>query len=96
VNSLPADVIQFYQVRLHRHREAVSFVRDWIFTGMGRDGSRGQKALRDAGALTIAQDFGSSVVYGMPRAAADLDAAVKILPLEMIAGELIGFSYAHS
>jgi two-component system response regulator WspF len=80
-----------------------SVVRHWkgriaaaLLTGMGRDGSRGLKALRNAGALTIAQDFGSSVVYGMPRAAADLDAAVKVLPLEMIAGELIGFSYAHS
>jgi chemotaxis response regulator CheB len=63
-----------------------------VLTGMGKDGSRGLKALRDAGSLTIAQDSASSVVYGMPRAAADLGAAVEILPVEMIARGLIDFT----
>ena len=60
-----------------------------ILTGMGRDGARGLKALRDAGAMTIAQDAGSCVVYGMPKAAADLGAAVEILPLAQIASRLM-------
>ena len=69
-----------------------SVVRHWkgdvvavLLTGMGRDGAKGLKALRNAGALTIAQDSKSCVVYGMPKAAAELDAAVEILPLETIA-----------
>jgi len=60
-----------------------------LLTGMGRDGARGLKALRDAGALTIAQDAATCVVYGMPKAAAELSAAVEILPLEKIASRLM-------
>ena len=56
-----------------------------LLTGMGQDGARGLLALRRAGAHTIAQDRESSTVYGMPRVAAELDAASEILPLESIA-----------
>jgi two-component system chemotaxis response regulator CheB len=52
-----------------------------LLTGMGRDGAQGLLSLRRTGAATIAQDEGSSVVYGMPREAALLDAAERILPL---------------
>jgi chemotaxis response regulator CheB len=51
---------------------------------MGRDGGEGLLALRKAGGLTIAQDAETSVVYGMPRAAAELGAAMEILPLKEI------------
>jgi two-component system chemotaxis response regulator CheB len=60
-----------------------------ILTGMGRDGAQGMKALRDAGALTIAQDEASCVVYGMPRAAVENNAACKVLPLDQIGDALL-------
>jgi len=59
-----------------------------LLTGMGRDGARGLKILRDAGYYTIAQDQSSSAVYGMPKAAAALDAASEILPLHKIGPRL--------
>jgi two-component system chemotaxis response regulator CheB len=46
-----------------------------LLTGMGSDGARGLLAMREAGATTIAQDEMSCVVYGMPKAAADMGAA---------------------
>jgi two-component system, chemotaxis family, response regulator WspF len=60
-----------------------------LLTGMGRDGAQGLKALRDRGYHTIAQDHASCAVYGMPKAAAALNAAVEILPLLRIAPRLI-------
>lgn len=75
-----------------------SVVRHWrgntvgiLLTGMGKDGAKGLKGMRDAGYLTIAQDAASCVVYGMPKAAAELDAAAKILPIDEIADGLINF-----
>jgi len=59
-----------------------------LLTGMGSDGARGLKAMRDQGHHTIAQDS-ESAVFGMPKAAAALSAAVDILPLQKIAPTLI-------
>jgi len=65
-----------------------------LLTGMGRDGAKGLKALRGKGHYTIAQDQASSAVYGMPKAAVALDAAVDILPLGRIASRLVDtFTY---
>jgi len=52
-----------------------------LLTGMGRDGAQGLSRLSDLGAHTLAQDEVTSVVYGMPRAANDLQAAREVLPL---------------
>jgi chemotaxis response regulator CheB len=56
-----------------------------VLTGMGRDGAAGLLALRRAGALTIAQDEATSVVYGMPGEAVRMEAADQVLPLPRIA-----------
>jgi len=56
-----------------------------LLTGMGSDGASGLKKLADTGALTIAQDEETSVVFGMPKEAIALGAARKILPLGGIA-----------
>lgn len=55
-----------------------------ILTGMGRDGARGLKKMRDARFPTMAQDKASCAVYGMPKAAAEAGAAAQILPLTQI------------
>jgi two-component system chemotaxis response regulator CheB len=52
-----------------------------VLTGMGRDGAKGLGAMRAKGAVTAAQDEASSVVYGMPRAAMEADAAQFEVPL---------------
>lgn len=61
-----------------------------LLTGMGRDGASGLLAARASGATTIAQDEGSSIVFGMPGEAIRLDAASRILPLDQIAPALLG------
>jgi two-component system chemotaxis response regulator CheB len=65
-------------------RECGESVLGCLLTGMGRDGAAGLLAIRQAGGLTIAQDESTSVVYGMPREAAQLGAAEHILPLTHI------------
>jgi two-component system chemotaxis response regulator CheB len=56
-----------------------------LMTGMGRDGARGLLEIREARGFTIAQDEATSVVYGMPREAVEIGAAMRIEPLERIA-----------
>lgn len=56
-----------------------------VLTGMGSDGCAGVRALKDQGASAIAQEAGSCVVYGMPRAVVDAGLADAILPIEAVA-----------
>lgn len=60
-----------------------------IMTGMGKDGAVGMLAMREAGAYTIAQDETSCVVFGMPKAAIDIGAAIEITSLNDIAGRVL-------
>lgn len=55
-----------------------------ILTGMGMDGAKAMLNMRNNGAYTIAQDEKTSVVFGMPKAAIDLEAAVTVMPLEKV------------
>jgi two-component system, chemotaxis family, response regulator WspF len=66
-----------------------------LLTGMGRDGAKGLKALRSKGHYTIAQDQATSAVYGMPKAAMVMGAAVDILPIERIAARLLD-TFCHN
>ena len=80
----PAVDILFASVARYAGRNAVGA----IFTGMGADGAKGLLQMREAGAHTIAQDEQSCVVFGMPKEAIRLGAAVDILPLGQIADAL--------
>jgi two-component system chemotaxis response regulator CheB len=60
-----------------------------ILTGMGRDGAAGLKAIRDQGGHTLGQDEQSCVVYGMPKAAADIGAVERQVSLERMADAVL-------
>lgn len=60
-----------------------------VLTGMGSDGLEGCRAIRNSGGSVLAQDSGSSVVWGMPGSVAHAGLANKILPLSSIAAEII-------
>ncbi|VAW81541.1 Chemotaxis response regulator protein-glutamate methylesterase CheB [hydrothermal vent metagenome] len=62
-----------------------------LLTGMGRDGAIGLHTMRKKGFSTIAQDEQSSIVYGMPKAAIDLNAACKIMDIDTIGVEIIDY-----
>jgi two-component system, chemotaxis family, response regulator WspF len=81
----PSVDVFFRSVARHWRGRAIGV----LLTGMGRDGAEGLKALREAGHHTIAQDKRTSAVYGMPKAAMELDAASEILALDKIAPRLV-------
>jgi two-component system chemotaxis response regulator CheB len=60
-----------------------------VLTGMGQDGLRGCEAIRAAGGQILAQDESTSVVWGMPGFVARAGLADRVLPLPMIAGEIV-------
>ncbi|ABO50949.1 response regulator receiver modulated CheB methylesterase [Desulforamulus reducens MI-1] len=62
-----------------------------LLTGMGRDGARGMLAIKEQGGPTIAEHESTCVVYGMPKAAYDIGAAGKMVPLPQIAQEIQAF-----
>ena len=52
--------------------------------GMGKDGAAGLLGMKNKGCFTVAQDEDSSVIYGMPKAAAEIETASKVLSLDSI------------
>ena len=63
-----------------------------MLTGMGRDGAREMKSMRDAGARTIVQSGPTSTVDGMPRAARELGAAEEVVPLDAISHRILSLT----
>lgn len=59
-----------------------------ILTGMGNDGAAGLREMKQAGAFTLAQDEASCVVFGMPKAAIDLGAVDRVVPLQDMQREI--------
>lgn len=86
----PSVEVMFNSVAKYAGANAVGA----ILTGMGKDGALGLLNMRQNGARTIAQDEESCIVYGMPKEAAEQNAAEKILPLNQIAGAMIELATA--
>lgn len=88
---------------VNRHKPSVDYLFDSIvkaqltvepiigviLTGMGGDGAKGLKLLRDNGAKTIGQDESSSVVYGMPKVAFELGAVEHQVPLTSVGSKIM-------
>ncbi len=66
-----------------------------IMTGMGDDGARGLKEMRDIGAITLGQDEKTCVVYGMPKEAQKMGAVSKEIPLDAIPGAIMEFALSR-
>lgn len=84
----PSVDVLFHSVATNVGRNAIGV----ILTGMGADGANGLKAMREHGAVTIAQDENSSVIWGMPGASVAMGAVDRILPIESIAAGLVELS----
>jgi two-component system chemotaxis response regulator CheB len=80
----PAVDVLFHSVAALAGRLAIGV----LLTGMGKDGAQGLLAMRQAGSWTLAQDQVSCVVFGMPREALALGAAVDSAPLKEVAQRL--------
>lgn len=81
----PAADVLFTSVAKNAGQNAVGV----ILTGMGKDGAKGLKEMRDAGASTIGQDEATALVYGMPKVAFELGGVEKQVGLTKVASEII-------
>ena len=81
----PSVEVLFQSVARHAGKRATGI----MLTGMGADGARAMREMRDAGAWNLVQDEASCVVYGMPKAAVDIGAVEHILPLDQIAPRIL-------
>jgi two-component system, chemotaxis family, protein-glutamate methylesterase/glutaminase len=81
----PSVDVLFRSTARYAGRNAVGV----IMTGMGDDGARGMLEMKEAGATNIAQDEASCVVFGMPAEAIKLGGADKVLPLRLIADDVV-------
>ena len=82
----PSVDVLFRSVAVSVGRNAVGI----IMTGMGDDGAQGLLEMKEAGAVTIAQDEATCVVFGMPREAISRGAVAFVLPLEQLASQALG------
>jgi len=84
-NQKPAADVLFRTAAESLKQSVISVV----LTGMGSDGGAGTRKIREMGGITLAQDEASSIIYGMPKAAAETGCLDMALPLEMIPAELV-------
>ncbi len=84
----PAVDVLFHSIALKTGKNALGI----LLTGMGKDGAEGLLHMKELGAETVAQDEKSSIVWGMPRMAVDMNAANHVLTLDAIPGKIIRYS----
>lgn len=82
----PSVEVLMQSVAVHAGANAVGV----MLTGMGHDGAGGMKAMRDAGARTVAQDEATSVVFGMPKETWLRGGAEELAPISEIAEKIMG------
>ena len=75
----------FFSLANEKHINPVGI----LLTGMGKDGAQGLKAIKETGGFTICQDESTSTVFGMPKAAIDIDATHTVLPDHQIAKKIL-------
>ncbi len=83
----PSVDVMFHSVARHVGKGALGI----ILTGMGKDGAKGLLAMREQGAVTLGQNEASCVVYGMPKAAKELEAVMAECALTQIPDKIIDF-----
>lgn len=83
----PSVDVLFRTVAQYAGKNAIAF----LLTGMGDDGAKGLLEIKEAGGFTICQDEETSIVFGMPKEAIKLGAAMKVLPLQDMAKEAMKF-----
>jgi two-component system chemotaxis response regulator CheB len=81
----PSVDVLFRSAARYAGRNAVGV----ILTGMGDDGARGMLEMKQAGAITIAQDEATCVVFGMPKEAIKLGGVDKVMPLHAVGGAIL-------
>jgi two-component system chemotaxis response regulator CheB len=84
-NQKPAADVLFRTAAESLKRSVIGVV----LTGMGNDGAAGTQKIREMGGITLAQDEGTSLIYGMPKAAAETGCVDIVLPLDRIPEELV-------
>jgi two-component system chemotaxis response regulator CheB len=87
-NQKPAADLLFKSAAQYYGASVISVV----LTGMGADGAEGTRHIRQAGGITIAQDEESSMIYGMPKAAAETGCVDIVLPLDKIPSKLVALA----
>lgn len=91
-NGLQPTVAHLFRsVAESYHKNAIGV----LLTGMGSDGARELKLMKESQAITIAQDRESSLVHGMPGEAIKLNAATYVLPLSRIGPALVSLAAGH-
>jgi two-component system chemotaxis response regulator CheB len=92
LDTLPKNCLHMPSVDVLMKSVASSFgnsAMGVIMTGMGSDGADGMKAIHRAGGLTVGQDEASCIVYGMPRACAELGVLNRVVPLSQIPAQIL-------